>query len=204
MSYPPGFGRPVPPPGAFVLRRHPAQETAAWQELKRGGYALLGLTGVIAVVIFMIWNSEVPGLFHDRGFWFVFDCAECFVGLVTVACIPWGWRRLAKLRSVERALAGLELWIAPEGVTYLSAAGVFPAPWSAVRRMYVSNRMGIAQIPPALFVEVAGWGGPLAKLAKFGKPCKLRMPLPGLGADPATIARAVHEISSGRASVAAR
>ena len=109
--------------------------------------------------------------------------------------------RIAKARRVARGLAGLELWIAPEGVTYACAAGIFPAPWTAVRGIFFNDVLGRARPAPELIVEVAGWGGPLAEYEKADRPCQLRIPLEGLGVDRPTIARAVHEISSGQASV---
>lgn len=191
------MSQPVPPPGTFVLRRSPDLEVRARRALSRSlvtqvvtavVVALLGGVGVVGAVT--RWPVPWIGLIVIVG---------GMLGLMAVSL-----RQTVRWRRVERGLAGMELWIAPEGLTYVCVAGVFPAPWSALRRMYFGGRPGGKPGAPALFVEVDGWGGPLAEFATGGKPCSLRMPLAGLGADQATIARAVHELSSGQAAVAPR
>lgn len=207
MTYTPPASRPVPPPGTFVLRRDPAQDRVARWVI---GRALVATPfAVVLYAAMLVWFSrdDVRDLFRG-GPGDVAGLATVAIVIAGVVAGVWWWLTLVKARRVERGLAGLELWIGPEGPTYVCAAGTFHAPWTALRRMYFgfqAERWRHAQwfgerSAPALHVEVAGWGGPLAEYEKPDRPCDLRMPLPpGLGGDPATIARAVHEISSGRA-----
>lgn len=77
-----------------------------------------------------------------------------------------------RLYRVERDLRGLNVSIAPGGITYTCAAGSFAAPWTAVRGVVYTHA-----------------------------PCRLRMPLRGCGADRVTIAAAVHHASGGRVGI---
>lgn len=191
------MNQPVPPPGAFVLRRAPDLEQRARRALTTTlATQVLTLVISVAVAVLMIVLAAAT----SRILFAVL--AVVFAAVIVTSTL--GVRNVAKWRRVERGLAGMELWIAPEGLTYVSVAGVFPAPWSALRGMYFGGRPGGKPGAPALFVDVDGWGGPLAEYATGGKPCSLRMPLAGLGADQLTIARAVHEISSGRVTVGPR
>lgn len=110
-------------------------------------------------------------------------------------------------RRIERRLAGLELAITEEGVTYRSVAGTFPAPWSAVHRMAV-HRMavygrlawyGLGGFGPGsdfLLVQVRDWAGPVTILTL--RTATLRMPLDDTNLDALAIARAVSQLSHGR------
>lgn len=191
------MSHPVPPPGTFVLRRSPDLEERA-----RRGLAVT-LAGQLAGLVVGVVALALTVVLALRTLQILVVALAAGSAVLTVFC-GMGVRGVWKWRRVERGLAGMELWIAPEGLTYVSEAGVFPAPWSALRGMYFGGRPGGRPGAPALFVEVDDWGGPLAEYATGGKPCSLRMPLAGLGADRPTIARAVHEISSGRVTVGPR
>ena len=125
------------------------------------------------------------------------------LAVLPVVMVPCFLMSVAIRRAgVERGLRGLELWIAPQGITYTCAAGGFPMPWPALRGMYVRGGDGAGG--QELCVEMNNWGGPLAKAAGRGKPCTLRMPLDGSGVDGRTIDQAVYEITRGNVRVGAR
>lgn len=196
----PATGAPVPPPGAFVLRRDPGEELRAWQALQRQIWRLR-LLGVLFVGL-LVWMIVSSVRNADPG-WIVW--MVIIGGLAAI--MTYALRKTGTWARAEGGLRDLELWIAPEGVTYVSVSGVFHAPWTAVRGMYIGDYFG--SLPhqkrgvPSLIVQVEGWGGPLADRAEDGTLCVLAMPLAGLDADRPTIRRAVYEISGGGVTVGA-
>lgn len=117
---------------------------------------------------------------------------------VAGACVAmWDARRRATRLRVERALRGLSITLTPDGITYACSAGVFPAPWSAVRRVLIEGRPGSY----GLRVDVDGWGGPIAVR---GAVCSLRVPFADLGVAPIVVAEAVYAISHGRVAATER
>lgn len=188
---------PVAPPGTFVLRR-----SAHLEERARRALTVSLVTQIAGLVLLVAATAGLVALAVYVSPVVLMGAALCLIAVVAALV---ALRGVVRWRRVERGLAGMELWIAPEGVAYVSVAGHFPAPWSAVRALYFRGRPGgRGRNAEALFADVDGWGGPLAEYATRGKPCSLRMPLAGLGVDRATIARAVHEISAGRVTVGVR
>lgn len=192
---------PAPPPGAFVLRRDPSEELRAWQLLMKQliwwrFLSVLGVGLLVSTIVFIVRSGNlVVGII-----WIVITG-----GFAAIAA--YSLRKIGKWSRVERRLRDLELWIAPEGVTYVSVSGIFHAPWASVRGMYIADYFG--SLPhqkrgiPSLVAQVEGWGGPLADRAEDGLLCVLAMPLTGLDVDRPTIRRAVYEISGGGVTVGA-
>ncbi|MQA93880.1 MAG: hypothetical protein GEV11_04285 [Streptosporangiales bacterium] len=137
------------------------------------------LAAATALVLASFLNSSWP---------FVLLAVVAVAGAVVAL---WDARRRAARLRTDRALRGLSLTLAPGGVTYACTAGVFPAPWSAVRRVLIEGRPGSY----ALRVDVDGWGGPLAT---GGAVCSLRVRFADLGVAPIVVAEAVYAVSRGR------
>ncbi|HEY3682828.1 MAG TPA: hypothetical protein VGL93_07290 [Streptosporangiaceae bacterium] len=176
-----------PPPGALVIRRAEAEERRADRALGRKVVRESVFFGVcLAATAAIGWTGFVVSktLF--------FMAAAPLICAVAAVVALW---RSQRARSTGRRLGGLELWLSPEGVAYVGAAGFFPAPWAAVR--------AISFHAEALVVDVRGWGGPLAELAPHGEPCSVRMPLAGTGVDRPTIGYAVRQMTGGRVTVGA-
>lgn len=88
---------------------------------------------------------------------------------------------------VHAAMRGLRLVFAPDGVTYVSDAGAFTAPWAAVKRVRLRRGRWIS-------VRVSHWGGPIGG---FGLAGELIMPLGDTGLSWHDIRGAVTCISNG-------
>lgn len=186
--------RPAPNAAVLVLRRAPALERQALSMI-RGRLSSLW----IGAICYAVMAGLLLALAFT-GSWFYSGFAVLILGCA--AAQGKSIRDTVRWRNVEQSLHGMELVINRDGVTYRGPAGNFPAPWTAVRAIAIRGRQqGLGRRAAALFVEVDGWGGPLAVLATGGRPCSLRLPLHGLGTDPATITRAVHELSAGRVTL---
>ncbi|TWG07666.1 PH domain-containing protein [Saccharopolyspora dendranthemae] len=92
-----------------------------------------------------------------------------------------------RMYRVHAAMRGLQLVLAPAGVTYVSEAGTFTAPWAAVKRVRLRRGRWIS-------VRVPHWGGPISS---FGLAGELIMPLQDTGLSWHDIHGAVTYISNG-------
>lgn len=119
------------------------------------------------------------------------------VAIAASGVAMWDARRRAARLRVQRAMRGLSISLTADGVAYGCVAGVFPAPWSAVRRVLIEGRPGSY----ALCVDVDGWGGPLGG---GGAVCSLRVPFADLGVAPIVVAESVYAISGGRVAATER
>lgn len=99
-------------------------------------------------------------------------------------------RAQLRWRQMNRDMLHLQLALTGMGVTYASAAGTYSAPWTAVRQV----RLRSHRRAPYLVIDVAGWGGPLARC---GGVERLALTLVGTGVQPREVSRAVHQLSSG-------
>ncbi|MEB3366351.1 hypothetical protein [Saccharopolyspora mangrovi] len=92
-----------------------------------------------------------------------------------------------RVYRVHAAMRGLQLVFAPGGVTYISDAGTFTAPWSAVKRVRLRRGRWLS-------VRVPHWGGPIGGSGLAGD---LIIPLADTGLSWHDIRGAVTHISNG-------
>lgn len=184
------------PPAALLFRRSPDREERQ-RRLSKFGAVLPGTA--LALIAVAVALSIAEAVISGRGFESVGAEVALPCGMAPAALISIQYWR------IERRLAGLELSITEEGVTYRSVAGTFPAPWSAVRRMAVYGRPkwhglgGFGAGSDFLLVQARDWSGPVTMLAH--RTATHRMPLDDTGLDALAIARAVRHLSHGRITV---
>jgi hypothetical protein len=178
----------APPADALILKRAETMERRARRALN---LVVWLETGVVVVTALGAAFMLALAFSLDAAF------AWAAAGFAVVAAVnAYSLRGHLRWRNAERQLRGLQVWIAPQGVTYTTTAGNFSAPWSAVRRVALAGRQGgLNRTAAALFVDADGWGGPLSV---FGQVCSVRIPLEGAGIDPAVVANTVQRFSDGR------
>jgi len=171
-----------PDPGDVspVVMRPPDPGRAA----RRLGFAVWGSLGAACVMAGAAVTAQTA------------DLPGALALLAVAGALASSTRSPAQRWRAYRQMAGLELLIHPQYVSYRCASGTWTVPWPDVRRVQVVQGVGRTGPPtPTLCVEAVNWGGPLSELGPLGH---IRIPLDSTSVDLGRLAQIVADSGGGR------